>query len=809
MRKRILSLLLTLTMLCAFVPATAVRASSQDELLKKLKNNTSDTIIETYYDDFDGDGQDEMFAITGQKSTGNVWFVSNSTCEKLQYNYSNASPSATDKFKVIDINGKKYFNYFEIYGNGQTVTIVCFIGKSNKITAKQFNGYMSGDENGLYVTNSVYDCQISKNDFNAGNYSGGMRSWKNYWYYYDETADDFKEYGGTEITKEQFCQFDGAEDILNLVTEGYIYNILYRANGIININILEESGLFKENDAYNCTNILVGYDDGSVWVIEDENDDYSPNIHSGFYLPALDEDIAVYPEFEIKNDAIKIVINDREITPIQEPVIQSGTTLVHIRTFEEVGASVEWDDSTKTATITKGNRVVQATVDDRALKVNNGEIYGGLIATQIINDCTMVPLRAITEAMGGVVNWIEDTRTIDIYYSGIIDAIINNSTEDDGSSGVILKLASQSNDIRTTFSNFDYSYEFLNSSPYDIRRIFNNYKYCYDYMKSYYDDEFLSGFIMAFDDPFIPIETIANELLNYGSILNYNNKTPKLDLSEAFAAENVADAIAEMIENVSDSSIDLYEVDSEVKTIMSKLKSASGLVLSEDSSLQGLSCFSEFLKGANFAIKIHDEWSDILESALTDYGVSIEYLNAIEEALTDNGLMDETLADSINCLKVEYNAWFIDEISDFAANQLSSKITSLIGTAVNITGKGTWGFVNFVREGLNVASRNKNRAALLKKIYSYTTIDLPLSRCYTYYADKIYSGDYTTNDVLLCEKLFEICKISRITVYKNVYALNEVDSSNIGQHQRYNTDLGISEAEMLKSNIEDLESLSY
>ena len=109
---------------------------------------------------------------------------------------------------------------------------------------------------------------------------------------------------------------------------------------------------------------------------------------------------------EWEADKITIIINGNKIIPQQEPVIINGTTLVHIRTFENVGASVDWDNDTQTATVKKGNKIVKAQIGKAKLNINGVDTpYVGVVPTQLINDCTMVPLRAIIEAMGGVVNW--------------------------------------------------------------------------------------------------------------------------------------------------------------------------------------------------------------------------------------------------------------------------------------------------------------------------------------------------------------------------------------------------------------------
>lgn len=66
MKRRIMCYLLSITMIISFIPCIAVQAATENELIQKLKNSISDNIVQTYYDDFDGDGENELFAFVGK-----------------------------------------------------------------------------------------------------------------------------------------------------------------------------------------------------------------------------------------------------------------------------------------------------------------------------------------------------------------------------------------------------------------------------------------------------------------------------------------------------------------------------------------------------------------------------------------------------------------------------------------------------------------------------------------------------------------------------------------------------------------------
>lgn len=93
------------------------------------------------------------------------------------------------------------------------------------------------------------------------------------------------------------------------------------------------------------------------------------------------------------------------------PVIEDGSTLVPMRfLFEQMGADVEWDGKTKTATATLGDKEITFSIDNVNARINNKPAKMDVPA-RLINDKTMVPLRFLSENMGYDVDWDADSRT--------------------------------------------------------------------------------------------------------------------------------------------------------------------------------------------------------------------------------------------------------------------------------------------------------------------------------------------------------------------------------------------------------------
>lgn len=422
MKKRIMSALLSaLLIITAF--STVVSASGESDLRNKLRGYVSEPIYKTFYDDFNGDGKYEMFALTGSGYCS-VWYVSDNAATKMSnecYDISTDEPEA----RVMNTGGRKYLKYMQTAGNGQSRTVICSVDKNGRVNEKMLTGYLYQDGYTFLMYDTPYDMTIGKADFYAGNYSGMGRTSKEYWYYADANG-DIKEYGGVPITFEMFRKFSGAQQILNMITKGQVYNILYRANGIININIIDECDMFSDNDGFAMSNIVVGYSDGSVWPIKDE--DYGDYIRDGFYLPAINDSVAVYPSMAdiekiltpkpeiIYNCGVSVTLNGKEISFDQAPVMIDDRVMVPIRAiFEAMGYSVAWDGETQTAFAVRGKDNIVTQIGNENIVYNSNGVSGTYVCDvlpQIISERTLVPVRAIAESSGCQVDWDGETKTV-------------------------------------------------------------------------------------------------------------------------------------------------------------------------------------------------------------------------------------------------------------------------------------------------------------------------------------------------------------------------------------------------------------
>jgi len=119
------------------------------------------------------------------------------------------------------------------------------------------------------------------------------------------------------------------------------------------------------------------------------------------------------PPMPVKNNEIKVLYQGEKIVfPDQKPVIKNSRTLVPLRAiFEAMGALVDWNNDTRTVLATKGDVSLSLEIGSNLLYKNGVPIEIDVPA-EIMNDRTMVPVRAIAEAFGSVVDWDNDTRTV-------------------------------------------------------------------------------------------------------------------------------------------------------------------------------------------------------------------------------------------------------------------------------------------------------------------------------------------------------------------------------------------------------------
>ena len=112
------------------------------------------------------------------------------------------------------------------------------------------------------------------------------------------------------------------------------------------------------------------------------------------------------------NKDIEVYVDGNKILFDVPPIIQNNRTLVPMRyIFEALGTEVTWNDETKTAKAVKNSMTVEISVGSNQMTVNNQSIALDSPAI-LINNRTLVPVRAVSEAFHADVNWDSVHRTV-------------------------------------------------------------------------------------------------------------------------------------------------------------------------------------------------------------------------------------------------------------------------------------------------------------------------------------------------------------------------------------------------------------
>jgi len=117
------------------------------------------------------------------------------------------------------------------------------------------------------------------------------------------------------------------------------------------------------------------------------------------------------------NTPIRVTINGAPLTMDVAPTIQNGRTLVPMRAiFEALGAQVHWDDATSTIRAYRREDAIVLQLGNRTAWVN-GPSRQLDVAPVAVGGRTMVPLRFVAEALGAEVAWVDATRTVTVQHT--------------------------------------------------------------------------------------------------------------------------------------------------------------------------------------------------------------------------------------------------------------------------------------------------------------------------------------------------------------------------------------------------------
>ena len=136
--------------------------------------------------------------------------------------------------------------------------------------------------------------------------------------------------------------------------------------------------------------------------------------------------IAAFSASAFAMEDIPVVLDGAKLVFDVPPTIVNDRTLVPMRAiFEAFGMEVEWSGETQTVTANKDGNSIEMMIG-KDVFYHNGEAIGLDTPAQIIGDRTLVPVRAISESLDCEVKWDGDERKVIIISSP--DKVIGTAT---------------------------------------------------------------------------------------------------------------------------------------------------------------------------------------------------------------------------------------------------------------------------------------------------------------------------------------------------------------------------------------------
>lgn len=112
---------------------------------------------------------------------------------------------------------------------------------------------------------------------------------------------------------------------------------------------------------------------------------------------------------------VKLYVNGEETSADVTPIITGGSTLVPFRAISEaLNAEVLWNKADRSVTVTRDGITVKLFIDKKTAYVD-GKPVTLLVAPQIVKGSTVVPVRFVSESLKATVKWEPESQSVVIY----------------------------------------------------------------------------------------------------------------------------------------------------------------------------------------------------------------------------------------------------------------------------------------------------------------------------------------------------------------------------------------------------------
>ena len=120
----------------------------------------------------------------------------------------------------------------------------------------------------------------------------------------------------------------------------------------------------------------------------------------------------VFSTIVLASNEIRVAIDGEYVEFDVQPQLINDRTMVPLRAiFEALGAEVDWDNDTQTVIAMKDDVTVTATIGSTKMYIDDEEKTMD-VAPMLLNGRTLVPVRFVAEAFNCDVDWEESEQTV-------------------------------------------------------------------------------------------------------------------------------------------------------------------------------------------------------------------------------------------------------------------------------------------------------------------------------------------------------------------------------------------------------------
>ena len=181
-------------------------------------------------------------------------------------------------------------------------------------------------------------------------------------------------------------------------------NMYLTKDNVYFINIEYDKEEHSRYSSYDYFDVEYCYDDGDNILIQDSS-------NNRLVVPKSE----LYNALNELEEVPYVRLGDKILGFSQPPVMESDRILVPMRfLFEQMGATVDWNNDTQSAIATIGEEGQEKRVEfsiDNTTALVNGKPETTDVPARLINDQTFVPLRFLSENLGYNVEWDDGART--------------------------------------------------------------------------------------------------------------------------------------------------------------------------------------------------------------------------------------------------------------------------------------------------------------------------------------------------------------------------------------------------------------